>query len=267
MQLNSIPNSLLRIISGVLIGVISILVSLAPSWIITIFLASILLLVTYEFSTFIEKEEKWQAVTIIALSLSGGVVGYFNPFGNLMIYLTVGLCSILWFTLFLHSFRLKNFQVVLSSLLYPGLCIGVLAHYLSTQSTAYPLLLLFFTMVWSSDTGGYYFGRNFGRHKLLERISPKKTIEGLAGGGVTTLLCSLIWSFFFTDYHLSLAIFLAVATWLSCSYGDLVQSQLKRRFGIKDSSNLVPGHGGFFDRFDGFIFAAPFFVITHYLAG
>lgn len=266
MQLNTLPNSQLRVLSGVIIGVICVLVSLASPTLITVFLAIILLLCSYELSTFFGNTQPMGKFGAITLSLLGGILGYLNLYFEGLLYLTVFCCILLILRLYWRQWEFSTPQFVISFLVYPGLCLGLLAHYLESTSLSYPILLLYFTLIWSSDTGAYYFGRRFGKRKLLEYVSPKKTIEGLLGGGLTTLICSLIWSYIYLEYTLSTAIILGIATWLSCSYGDLVQSSLKRQFGVKDSSNLIPGHGGFFDRFDGFIFAGPLFAITHYLA-
>ncbi|MEN7550648.1 phosphatidate cytidylyltransferase [Rapidithrix thailandica] len=115
-------------------------------------------------------------------------------------------------------------------------------------------------ILWSSDTGAYFSGRTFGRRKLFERVSPKKTWEGSVGGGVLALLMGLTFSYFFKS--------LAQWQWLSISmiivvagtYGDLVESLFKRSMHIKDSGTSIPGHGGFLDRFDGLLIAAPFIV-------
>lgn len=120
------------------------------------------------------------------------------------------------------------------------------------------LLIFFLACIWVGDSGAYYVGKNFGRHKMSPRISPKKTFEGLAGGIVTTYaaaaVVALLLNLGLTAIHVTaLATILAAAAPL----GDLVESLFKRDSGIKDSSNLLPGHGGFLDRTDSLFYAAP----------
>jgi phosphatidate cytidylyltransferase len=120
------------------------------------------------------------------------------------------------------------------------------------------LLLFFLASIWVGDSGAYYVGRNFGRHKMSPRISPNKTWEGLAGGIVTTYAAAAAASAIFElgigpIHTMALATILAITAPL----GDLVESQFKRDSGIKDSSTVLPGHGGFLDRTDSLLYAAP----------
>ena len=121
-------------------------------------------------------------------------------------------------------------------------------------------LLLIVTI--SMDTGAWFFGKNFGRVKLWPEISPKKTVEGFVGGMFTAaLLGSLTWHYLFNDYQWYYSVIFAACGAIS-QVGDLVQSKIKREFKIKDSSNLIPGHGGIYDRIDSLIFLSPFFVFV-----
>lgn len=120
------------------------------------------------------------------------------------------------------------------------------------------LLIVTFSM----DTGAWFFGKNFGKRKLWPEVSPKKTVEGFVGGMLTSaLLGSLCWSWLFNDYQWYYSVIFA-ACGATSQVGDLVQSKIKREFGIKDSANLIPGHGGIYDRIDSLIFLSPFFVIV-----
>ncbi|MCA6379784.1 MAG: phosphatidate cytidylyltransferase [Cytophagales bacterium] len=115
-------------------------------------------------------------------------------------------------------------------------------------------------ILWATDTGAYFAGSLFGKRKLFERISPKKSWEGVIGGALLALAMTYGISFFFD--------LLAFWKWLSICviiviggvYGDLIESLLKRSIEIKDSGNSLPGHGGFLDRFDGLFISAPFIV-------
>ena len=113
-------------------------------------------------------------------------------------------------------------------------------------------------LLWANDIGGYFVGRFLGKTKLFLRISPKKTWEGSVGGGLFSLLTALILSVYFTELGLIQWLGLSVIIVIIGSYGDLVESLLKRSLDIKDSGQMIPGHGGFLDRFDGLLLAAPF---------
>lgn len=121
-------------------------------------------------------------------------------------------------------------------------------------------LLLFWAMclVWIGDTGAYFFGLLFGRHKLAPSVSPSKTVEGLTGGALATAAASIgldtWWRLGLGPWH---ALSLAVLITAFGTLGDLVESKLKRAAGVKDSGILLPGHGGVLDRFDSLMFAAP----------
>ena len=113
-------------------------------------------------------------------------------------------------------------------------------------------------MLWANDTGAYAAGRTMGKTKLFERISPKKTWEGAAGGLLLSLLFAYGCAHWFQDLALIHWIVLSIITVIIGSYGDLVESMLKRSIQIKDSGSIIPGHGGFLDRFDGLLLALPF---------
>lgn len=119
------------------------------------------------------------------------------------------------------------------------------------------LALGFFLMLWGSDTGAYLFGVKLGKTKLFERHSPKKSWEGFLGGIFTSVLIAYIISHFYTEYD---AIhWIVMALLISCfgTMGDLVESMFKRSINVKDSGNILPGHGGVLDRFDGLLIGAP----------
>lgn len=113
-------------------------------------------------------------------------------------------------------------------------------------------------IIWVNDSFAYLVGKNFGKHKLLERISPKKTIEGFLGGFVFSLIAGYLLAIF--SETLSVVIWLTISVIMSIfgTLGDLIQSKFKRQAGVKDSGTIMPGHGGIFDRLDSIIFASPF---------
>lgn len=125
----------------------------------------------------------------------------------------------------------------------------------------YPLAFLI--MLWANDTGAYLSGRAFGKHKLFERHSPKKTWEGFIGGVVISAGAALIISHFYSEMPWLHWVVMAVIIGTFGTMGDLVESMFKRSIDVKDSGGILPGHGGLLDRFDGLFIAAP--VVYTYL--
>lgn len=118
-------------------------------------------------------------------------------------------------------------------------------------------------ILWASDTGAYFAGTFFGKRKLFERISPKKSWEGFIGGAVLALFFAYGLSQFLHSLTALQWIIVGIIIIVGGTFGDLVESLLKRSIEIKDSGSILPGHGGFLDRFDGLLISAPF--ITAYL--
>jgi phosphatidate cytidylyltransferase len=126
-----------------------------------------------------------------------------------------------------------------------------------------PVLLLFLLiLIWSADVGAYFAGHRWGRNKLAPQVSPGKTREGVYGAMASALLCGLflVWWLGSALGQAPLVLLLCLVTMLSSVVGDLFESLLKRRRGMKDSGTLLPGHGGMLDRIDSLTAAAPVFV-------
>ena len=128
------------------------------------------------------------------------------------------------------------------------------------------IIIYIILMIWTNDSFAFIVGKNFGKHKLFESVSPKKTIEGFIGG----LLFAVIAGFLIGKYSNSFPIFnwiiIAVIVAVFGSLGDLVESKFKRQAKIKDSGTIMPGHGGLLDRLDSLFFLAPFvYLYIHYI--
>ncbi|BDD07987.1 phosphatidate cytidylyltransferase [Fulvitalea axinellae] len=115
-------------------------------------------------------------------------------------------------------------------------------------------------LLWASDTGAYFAGVNFGKRKLFVRVSPKKSWEGFFGGAILSLVTSYVVSLYFKELSSVEWLGMSVIIIIAGTYGDLIESLLKRSVSIKDSASTIPGHGGFLDRFDGLLFASPWIV-------
>ncbi|MCI3938077.1 phosphatidate cytidylyltransferase [Chryseobacterium aahli] len=143
-----------------------------------------------------------------------------------------------------------------------------LPKYSSYDSNFSLEVIFLFILIWSSDTFAYLVGKFFGKHKMAPKISPKKTWEGYAGGVVLTLVLS----YFVEMYQPQLRGNWMVVGFLIAAFaplGDLVESQLKRTFGVKDSGNIIPGHGGVLDRLDSFLICVPvvylYFILEKFI--
>lgn len=138
----------------------------------------------------------------------------------------------------------------------PMLCLSYIIHFDNWLILFIGLMILNFMV----DTAAYFTGKKFGRHKLWESVSPKKTIEGLVGGVFFSVIAtSLYWNQFVGELNLFTVLFFIIIACCS-QIGDLAQSKLKRQFEIKDSSSLIPGHGGVYDRVDSLMFVAPIYA-------
>jgi phosphatidate cytidylyltransferase len=136
--------------------------------------------------------------------------------------------------------------------------IGFYNNHQFSSDFSYALVWGFFFILWSNDTGAYLSGKYLGKHKLFERISPKKTWEGSFGGAVLSIVVAYVCSMYFDEITTKDWIITAIITVVFGSLGDLVESMLKRSLNIKDSGNILPGHGGILDRFDGLFLSIPF---------
>lgn len=168
---------------------------------------------------------------------------------------------------------LNNWAYAMMSQIYIALSfamLNVLAYH-STGTSPYnvqynPILpLSIFIFTWINDTGAYCTGMLFGKHRLFERISPKKSWEGSIGGGVFSVIAAVVMAHFFPFMSLGIWIGLALTVVVFGTLGDLTESLLKRTLGIKDSGNILPGHGGMLDRFDSTLMAVPAAVVYLYV--
>jgi phosphatidate cytidylyltransferase len=155
-----------------------------------------------------------------------------------------------------QSFISKYTSIVGAVMLLPLLNLSALVHEDQWVLKILGLVILNFSV----DIAAWFWGKNFGKNKLWPKVSPNKTIEGFVGGIISAVLITgVYWSFFIhVPSTFTFMSFFLIAT---CSQvGDLVQSKVKRQFAIKDSSNLIPGHGGVYDRVDSLLFVAPLYL-------
>lgn len=214
------------------------------------------------------------AVFAFVCNIGGG--GVFLPYILLIIYMLIA-------ELYLkRPHPLQNWAYTMLGQMYIALPLSTLSL-LAVQHEGgsafyvpvYPLSV--FVFIWCSDTGAYCVGSLFGKHKLFERISPHKTWEGSIGGGVLAIIVAIALFFVIhqpfmgkmeaegTSLELLEWIGLALVVVVFGTWGDLAESMMKRQLGVKDSGNILPGHGGVLDRFDSSLIAVPAAVIYLYL--
>ena len=182
------------------------------------------------------------------------------------------LLSMLWLKHFNfasdHDTHARMFKLAAGTLaVVPAWCALALIH--GGQPNGHRWLLIALLVIWAADSGAYFAGRKFGKHKLSPRISPNKTIEGLVGGLVAALVIALAAAPFAgaTVAQLPFVAIVVVVTVLFSVVGDLFESLLKRHVGAKDSGDLIPGHGGILDRIDSVLAALPVFALGKGLLG
>jgi phosphatidate cytidylyltransferase len=129
------------------------------------------------------------------------------------------------------------------------------------------IIIGFFLLIWANDTGAYLAGVSFGRHRLMETISPKKTWEGFFGGIIITILVAWLLSDWLGVVDRTQWIIISLIISIAGTYGDLIESMLKRSGRVKDSGTIMPGHGGFLDRFDSTIISFPLVYLFISLLG
>lgn len=153
---------------------------------------------------------------------------------------------------------LPSSAVAVLATTYVGLLSGSLIRLRNDFPEGWKLVFFLLLVVWLGDSGAYYVGKKFGKHKLSPVISPKKTVEGMAGGIATSIITAIVIHFtFFPKFPLHHAVIAGVILSAAGVIGDLAESMWKRSAAVKDSGTLIPGHGGFLDRFDSILFTAP----------
>jgi len=177
--------------------------------------------------------------------------------------------------LYLFNANKSNFKIYTRYFLLFGYVIlpFILANYVAMGVKGYnpKILISIIILIWTNDTFAYLVGKNIGKNKLFPSVSPKKTIEGFAGGLVFTVIVgALLANYYIMASTLYIWIVIAAIVSIFSTLGDLIESKLKRVAGIKDTGNIMPGHGGILDRLDSIIFVIPFinlfYLILYYVS-
>lgn len=190
-----------------------------------------------------------------------GIIAFYKNFDLFAIALNLfAICAFMWVLFRGRQPYIANVATTLLGMVY---CSWFPLHLLFLRNTGnmqlndgFLYILVMALAIFLTDTGCYYIGRHFGKHKLSPVISPNKTVEGSIGGAVFGIAAALLFgiSFGFQWYH---ALFIGIICTTFAQIGDLCESMLKRDAGVKDSGDILPGHGGFLDRCDSYILTIP----------
>lgn len=268
MKLN---NFLTRAIFGALYVIVLLSGVLINSTIFSFVFAAITVLALYEYYTLIEGSTDVEISK--PLSIGGGLLLFLSSVLFSSSGFTYGFMGFLIYilALFVSELYLKRANPI-QSIAYSLFGVVYIAVPLSLATRLvfsglgfhYEYLLALFVFIWLNDSFAYLTGMLLGKHRLFERISPKKSWEGFFGGLFFSVLSSFAFHHFFPETSLPIWIALSVVVVVAGTLGDLFESLIKRTLGVKDSGNMIPGHGGILDRFDSTLFAIPAVAILLY---
>jgi phosphatidate cytidylyltransferase len=257
-----------RSITGLIFGLIVLALILINQLSLHIFVWLIALLCSYEYLQ-MRSEIKLGKIALWSISVLVGpalpVLNYlelfsFNPILPLVIISVLYHLYLGGRVIFDYQYSKSSFNIIFSCFLYIGLPL-LLLNQLLVDKYDYILIINILVVIWASDTFAYLIGSTMGKTKLLSRVSPGKTVEGAIGGVVFSIISGLILYKYLPIGDIYFHLFLAVVIWFFGLLGDLVESHLKRSYNLKDSGTILPGHGGFLDRFDSFNYLLPFVML------
>ena len=265
-----LKNIIIRVLTGAIFAIVLISSICLHSLSFLALFGVITALTIWEFCGLIKQYENTRIQRI--LNMIGGVYlfvatyAYANEFTDGKIFLPYLLFLILTIIAELYYKApnpINNWAYTFFAQLYIAGCfsmlnfIGIESNSLGTISYSPLMIMAIFIFVWLSDTGAYFVGSMIGKRRLFERISPKKSWEGFFGGLIFALASSQALAWYAPEIGKLTWLGLALTVVLFGTWGDLIESLLKRTIGVKDSGNILPGHGGMLDRFDSVMLAAP----------
>lgn len=203
-------------------------------------------------------------VLVVPSEWSLNLVDFFQYDSILMIVYGIATLLLIYIVLVKNKMTFDEIGFILLGAFYVGLGFH---YFIETRFIGLEYVVFVLLVVWTTDSGAYFVGRKLGKHKLWPEISPKKTIEGFVGGIVIAVCFAIAMQLIypFASSWLQLIIVTIIASIIG-QMGDLVESAIKRHYGVKDSGNILPGHGGILDRFDSLLFVVPLLHFLHFFA-
>ena len=190
------------------------------------------------------------------------IIQFLNYESNLMIIYGVAILLLIYIVLVKNKMTFDEVGFILLGAFYVGLGFH---YFIETRFVGLEFVIFILLVIWTTDSGAYFVGRKLGKHKLWPEISPKKTIEGSVGGVVIAVIFAVIMQLIYPfASSWTLLIVVTIIASIIGQMGDLVESAIKRHYGVKDSGNILPGHGGILDRFDSLLFAVPLLHFVHF---
>ncbi len=258
-------NLLTRILSALIMLPIAIYIILNGGLALVVLLNIISVLILYEWNGICEKKPFSLLFVFQALCASLMIWLQYVNSPYLIVTSYVSLSAVVVISLISRS----NFRWALLGYLYA--IIPTLSFLLILKNSGGVVILWVMIVIWSMDTGAYFAGKNIGGPKMAPKISPNKTWSGLIGGTITAVIFGGLYAYFQKGANIVLfenaTILLLLSGFLAVvsQVGDLAESAIKRKFNVKDSGAIIPGHGGIMDRVDGVLFVAPAVVFIEYL--
>ena len=267
---------LTRVTTAIIFGAIVIFLLNFSRDTVFVFLAIVSFATSYEYIKIKKSKSYSKFNQIIAPLLFGSgplIIEHFSSVFNKVGFFILLVASLvfsvyLMFNLFTKkkSVTKNDFLMHFKLLFYIGIPFLLMGYLFLTPNDSFTIIIfILILMIWTNDTFAYLTGSLFGKNKLMPSVSPGKTIEGFVGGGMFTIIVSYLLFLYYGTYPVLFYVILAFIVWIFGTIGDLIESLLKRTYGIKYCGKIMPGHGGFLDRFDSFIFTIPFLVLLAYL--
>jgi phosphatidate cytidylyltransferase len=241
--------------AAVAIPPVVLLTLFAPDWIFALVVGLFSALSVEEFFSLAEKQGIGRPGRWFLVLAAGVSVSFLGGFGWVLSVVVVTGMLLMTAAIFAGSLQsaLGRVGMGLGSIVYCPLPLGYLVIIPRER------ILLLLAIVWFGDTAAYYGGRTLGRHLLAPKVSPKKTVEGAVAGLIGSIVAGAIGGTYLLHESLPTVVWISFVTAIAGQLGDLAESILKRSAGVKDSSSIMPGHGGILDRLDSLFFATPMF--------
>jgi len=256
-----------RLLVWLLLIPVTLAAAAGPTWVVAIYALLWIGLASFEYLKLYIKPFKVYYFLFMVPPLTICIYPFFPDLLPLSAYLFSAclLELLLWLILFSDKHQLLIPLIILPFYLgFLPVHFVLLKTFSLEKGLGYAWMIFPFVMNWVNDTAAYFTGRSLGKIPLCPRLSPKKTVEGVAGGLVFTLAFGLgFWLLFIKNQPWWFSLVLAAGVWGAGTVGDLLESGIKRERGVKNTSAMLAGHGGFLDRVDSLLFAAPLYFYLY----